>query len=234
MMEAIRSSETSVLTKVTCRHTPRRRHSWIHHTFVARTEHRTTSELKPLPVVSLPSFFSVSFCVELRRYGWLCCDVTTEAGSGVWFIIMVRPLSSHRPPTQRRCYPERRMTKNGNLERVMRLANIKGYRTWRVNHVMWDRARVRYIILQQGVYKVSSRTCVPTYGAVECAVIGCVGKMLSQLPLEVWTRESYSLDQYSLHLQEDCISIPGGDKEISLVREDMLWGTNQPRTEREF
>jgi hypothetical protein len=101
------------------------------------------------------SCFGLRLCVELRRYGLPCCDVTTEAASGVWFIIIVKPLSSYRPPTQRRWRPRKRMTKNGNLERVMRLTNIKGHRTWHVNHVTWDRARVRYIKLEQGVHKLS-------------------------------------------------------------------------------
>lgn len=141
----------------------------------------------------------------------------------MWFITMERPLPATDRPLNDGV-PERRMTKNGNLERVMRLANIKGQRTRHVNHVTWDRTRVTYIKLEQGVYKVSTRVYVPLPWEplyLECRITGRSMEDLVSTAGRSATLSSLcacslinSVSRVTAYRMGNRISIPGRNKDL--------------------
>lgn len=117
--------------------------------------------------------------MELRRYGSRGVTSRRSLRSGVWFITTERPLSAADRHSQLRRRP-RTMTKNENLERDMRPANIKGKNltrdTWITcsDNPMTYLTHVKYIKLRRGAQK-SKKKCIFLLHSesLEWPVTGC-------------------------------------------------------------
>jgi len=98
-----------------------------------------------------------------RRYGSLCCDVTTETRIGCVIYYRRATPFSYRSP-----YSTMTSSQKGRRQRMKILGGLWDFRILpgkesdkgHVNHVQWHRARVIYIKLRQGVHKkMSTRIC---------------------------------------------------------------------------